>query len=255
MRPEVKQTWLTAINRQRGRMGLGDPSVPRDLASELPVRTLGDRRDLETGQVEIQKIRIWHEQLVDYMLLNPHAKKEDIARHFGRNVQWIYSLIRTDLFKAYYRKRFEAHQQAVTDSVIARTSSVANKALDKLAEKLDKSPDLPMSEIRQTAEMAIRALGYGAGSQRGPALGVQVNVNQGNGPALPVMSVPTEVVKSAQARMAQQRELNTSNVQNTSGEYMRVTASLEVTPESVTDGVEDAIVVNDGTHSPEASTG
>lgn len=244
MRPDAQQTWLTAINLQRGRMGFGAPSTPRKLSEDVQPKAVYNGKDTETGQYVIKKIAPWHERLVDYMLLNPHAKMDDLAKEFKVTPQWVSGLLRTDAFKAYYHKRMETHQQAITDAVINRTASVANKALDKVAEKLEEK-NLPLSELRSTAEMAIRALGYGA-PRGGQALGVQVNVNQ-HGAALPVMSVPTNVVEDARNRMASQRNINTAAVAETTDEYMRVTASMQVTPESVAEGVEDAVVVPDGT--------
>lgn len=239
MKPEAMNTWLQAVQIQRGRRAQGARAEPMSASEELRNTHVNKYKNPETGRPEIMKIRPWHERLVDYMLLNPHETGKQMAAHFHVTPQWIYDLSQTDAFKAYYQGRIAAHQQALSDTVILKTQSVATKALDKLAENLD-NKDLPNSEVRYTAEMAIKALGYGT-RPGGPA--VQVNVN--HGPAIPVMTVPGNVVEEARARMAEKRAQNTSEIQDTTSEYMRVTASMEVTPEMIENGsgVEDADVI------------
>ena len=235
------ETWLTAVQLQRGRTQ-STPSLPRPVASDLP-----DHR--VPSKIDLGKIKPWHERLVDFMLMNPTARAKEMAEHFGVTIPWLSTMMKTDAFKAYYQSRAATHQEMISAQVISKVQGVAMKSLDKLAEKLDK-PDVPLAEVRQTAEMAIKALGYGT-TARGPS--VQVNVSPTQQANLSVMAVPANVLAEARQRMAAQREANTEDIPDTRSEYMRVTASLDITPETIKDGVEDAVIVASGTDSADSN--
>lgn len=117
-----------------------------------------------------RKMRWWYESLADFMIANPRATQEDIAAHFGRVRSTISTIINTDAFRAYYRQRRAEIHADLSDSVKSKLMNIADTSMDMMLEKLEKKRDtLPLETIQKTAEMSLKALGFGAQAQ-GPTI-------------------------------------------------------------------------------------
>lgn len=141
-----------------------------------------------------KSISWWHEQLADWMLLNPDRSLKDSAAAFGVSIQYIYMLKNSDSFKAYWDFRRRQHQQLVSGQQIEnlgglseKIAAVADMALDQIIEQLETNakaqdagvPSIAHDELRSTADMALKKLGYGLpaqGGAAGPANNTQVNI-------------------------------------------------------------------------------
>lgn len=136
-----------------------------------------DRFVPEKGQ-RISKINWWHEQISDWMLLYPDKNLSDCADYFGVTQSWLSSVRNSDLFKEFHRLRMEQHRAEVSGTVIERAEGVAKLSLEVLHERIEKErQDIGLGIVKDTAAMALQALGYSSRSGNGPASDVNVNVN------------------------------------------------------------------------------
>lgn len=149
--------------------------------------------------IEVKKISWWHEQLVDWMLLNPDKRLKDAAVVFGVTEQYIYMLKNSDTFKEYWARRRATREGKLDDgapqllgSLQEKLSTLAEMSLDQMLEQIElNSPanraghsNIAHDELRDTAEMALKRLGYGAPAvANGPAqpgtpqVNVTINAN------------------------------------------------------------------------------
>lgn len=223
---EPFSTWREGL-RLRGRPA-GRPQIASDELRDNFYRDEGNVRQLVTP------LKPWHERIVDYMLLNPNSKVVDLARAFSVTVPWMSMLLRTDSFREYYSQRMEKHRENVSLQIISKMQGVAVKAIDKMAEKLD-TQDMPMSEVRETANMAVKALGYGATPG-----GVRVNVQTGKD-GMVAVAVSSDTIAKAREAHARMRQENSKQIEHDPNEYRHVTAAMDVSPGEI----EDAVVSDD----------
>jgi hypothetical protein len=118
---------------------------------------------------EPTQLREWHEQVMDFMILNPRATYDEIAQAFNSHPQSIGCIIRSDLFQARLRERRERRGEAVQDRIMAKLGKLAETSVDALQMRIERERQaLGIADIRDTAEMALHGLGYGkpVGPQR-----------------------------------------------------------------------------------------
>lgn len=124
-----------------------------------------------------RRMRWWYESLADFMLAHPTATQNDIAKHFGRAVSTISTVVNTDAFKAYLRVRRAEYHATLNEAVKSRLLNVAEKSLDAILDKLEKKRDtIPLDQLNRTTEQTLRALGYGQPS--GPSVVVNTGAPQ-----------------------------------------------------------------------------
>lgn len=209
------------IQRDRGR-----PTTATHLEKARNYRDEEGRYALPDG------LKPWHMRIVDFMLLNPHAKIVDIAENFRVTPEWMGQLMKTDAFVEYYRQRMAEHQSLIGVMVVQKMQSVASKSLDVMSEKLDKG-ELTFGQVKEAAELALKGLGYT--SNVAP---MQVNVNTGNGGETTV-TVESDMVSRARAKLRARMKENSEDLSHDPDNFRNVTASLEVGYEEV----EDAVVI------------
>lgn len=125
-----------------------------------------------------QKVNWWHEQIVDWELQHPDGKMRDCALHFGKTESWLSTVRNCDAYRDYRARRVALHQSMVSESVIDKVEGLAKLTLDVLQERIEDTKDeVPLGFVRETAETALKALGYGArGGGNGQTQVVQVQV-------------------------------------------------------------------------------
>lgn len=129
--------------------------------------------DPESGKRVLEKLRPWHERVVDMLISRPGISQKTIAKEFQVTEAWLSTVMSTDMFQEYYRRRSEAHSTAVTAGIVDKTQKVARAALEVVERKLANPAEVSITEATAAGNMALRALGFGG---RG---GVQVTVNNG----------------------------------------------------------------------------
>jgi hypothetical protein len=120
-----------------------------------------------------------HAAMADFVMMNPRASREEIARHFGyKNTSTISTILNTDAFKALLAERKkELVDPLVTQSIEEGLKVVAQLSVQRMAERLGDIYDPPSEEfVLKSAELAARALGYGAKPQGGGGKGASVVV-------------------------------------------------------------------------------
>ena len=128
------------------------------------------------GNTHIKRTNWWHEQIVDWELMNPSSTLGDCARHFGKTEGWLSTVRNSDAYREFRARRIAEHQNMVSETVIEKVEGLAALTLDVLHERIDRErDDISLSFARETAETALKALGYG-GKSAAPAPVVQINV-------------------------------------------------------------------------------
>lgn len=129
------------------------------------------------GNTHIKRTNWWHEQLVDWELMNPSANMGDCARHFGKTEGWLSTVRNSDAFREFRARRIAEHQNMVSETVIDKVEGLAALTLDTLHDRIEMEKDsIPLGFVRETAETALKALGYGGKSAAPAQTVVQVNV-------------------------------------------------------------------------------
>lgn len=223
------------VDLWRERLAVRDRGRGRPRTADADLRN-NKYRD-ENGQYQLSEgLKPWHERLVDYLLLHPHAKTVDVARFFHVSPVWAGELMATDAFKEYYSRRMQEHQRFVSVSIVSKMQGLAAKAMDKVAEKLD-SGDVPMGQALEAVTIATRGLGFGLAGAGG--VRVQIDSNS-KGPVF--IGVSSQVIEQARKDMELQRQTPTTAPAEA---YREVTQSLEMMPEQyeTLGNVEEAVVL------------
>jgi len=103
-----------------------------------------------------------HEAIVDWELLNPGDTRRNCALALGISECGLSIIYNSDAFIDYRSRRMREHQALVSESVIEKTEAVAKISLDILEERFDQERKvIPLGGVKDTAEMALKALGFG----------------------------------------------------------------------------------------------
>ena len=122
-----------------------------------------------------QQLREWHIRLMDMLVANPTATYEQLAMELNVHKQSVMLVVNCDLFQEELRRRRGLRSEAVDKSVLERVEAVAKVSLDTLEKKIKEQRILlGLDEVRETAEMALRGLGY---ISNAPKQTVQAQIN------------------------------------------------------------------------------
>ncbi len=117
---------------------------------------------------QLTRLEPWHHDLIGWMLQNPAASGRDAAAHFGVTPVWISIVKHSPVFRAEFDRRREMISQAITADIVGRATALAELSLDTLNERIERDRDsMPLGQVRDTAELMLRMLGYGATQGRG----------------------------------------------------------------------------------------
>lgn len=142
----------------------------------------------------VKKVNWWHQRLADWMLVNPGANIRDAAKIFNCTETTLYIVKNSDAFKAYWefrRRKLEDGLEGDANAALGlglmeKTAAIAEMAMDQILEQLESNgkaqsvgaPIIPHDELRSTADMAMKKLGYGLPSKSGdsPVQNNQINL-------------------------------------------------------------------------------
>ena len=109
-----------------------------------------------------KKVNWWHTEIVTWMLGHPDGKLRECAAHFGVTQPWLSTIINCDAFKDYAQKRMKDHHALASINIIEQVEGLGSLSLDILAERFEEGRELiPLGIVKETADMALKALGYG----------------------------------------------------------------------------------------------
>ncbi len=133
--------------------------------------------------VQIKSVRPWHEQVVDWMLQNPHLTQGQCALFFHKTETWLSLVINSDLFREYKARRFADHHENVSHSVIERVSGLAGLSLEVLHDRIkEEKEDIPLGIVLDSATLMLKSMGYGP-KQTAAAPVATINLNLNGAPA------------------------------------------------------------------------
>lgn len=119
---------------------------------------------------EIEKVRYVHDAIIDEILVNPSITQTELSKSFGYTQAWISIIVNSDAFKT---RLAERKGQLIDPQITARAEDrldgVANRALDKILDRLESVIPLKPLEL-----VAIAKLGVGDRANR-PAQAAQTN--------------------------------------------------------------------------------
>lgn len=127
----------------------------------------GDRARGKGEQYDLARISHRHEQLLNWLLLNPDRSLRECADHFGFSQGWVSSIVHSDLFQIALRERQEKVALLVAESIPQKLRRVADIGLDKLTTALEETenPDF----ILDATDKILHRMGFAPASARNPA--------------------------------------------------------------------------------------
>lgn len=162
-----------------------------------------EKSELEAADVAYS-VPPMHEQLADIMLMEPHLERGQIAARLGRSVQWIDTILRSDLFQAYYAERREQVNQVVAQELAGLAQGVARKGMVELNRRFSDPVKLQNYAMKEVREVTKMAMGFGTEPVHGRK-GVG-----GNSPApLVNINILSSALDRARERMQKISENNT----------------------------------------------
>lgn len=111
-----------------------------------------------------------HSAIVDWEILHPGGTMIECSKAIGMSDNHISIIRNSDIFKDYRTRRLRKHHQNISRSVIEKTEMLACTSLDVLEERINNErAKMDMETVRTSADMALKALGFGNGSGSGGA--------------------------------------------------------------------------------------
>lgn len=125
----------------------------------------------------IQKMSHKHEEILNFLLLNPLLKMGEVAAHFGVTFPWLSTIVHSHAFQDQLKRRQdEVFDSAILQTVEDKLGAVAQVTLDAYLEKV---PTLTADQLISAQDKILCRLGYGT---RGGnvSIGTQINtqINQ-----------------------------------------------------------------------------
>lgn len=125
----------------------------------------------------VTKFQHWYEPLIDWMLANPDKKAYEAAAVFKKSVNYIYTVMASDVFKERYAERRAQITAELNDQILNRTARVAIKGLEIIENRLERQDvsKIKLETLSDVTNSALQRLGYGM------PRGTSVVVNNTNG--------------------------------------------------------------------------
>lgn len=170
---------------------------------------------------KLAKLTHRHKAIADWLLSHPEGTLSQCAKEVGFSPVWTSIVVNSDTFKAYYDKRVQGAFDARTIPLRDKVVNAANRAMDKLVEKVESVDDVRL--MLDIAEKMLGRLGYGVGEQK---------YTQNNSLTVVGSVTPSEIEQARQRYRDLQRSL-TSLPQNGSEPLVHVEPRGVPDPEPV----------------------
>lgn len=114
--------------------------------------------------VQVKTVRDWHESLIDYIIANPGATLRVKAQVFGVSMSWLSILENSDSFKEAMKARRDEHFENLSNGIVEKLGATADMLIEEINSRLQKdgSQAIPFNTLKDTADMALKHLGFGA---------------------------------------------------------------------------------------------
>lgn len=114
-----------------------------------------------------------HEQMLNWLVLNPEKSQREMADHFGFTQSWVSSILHSDLFQAALKEKQDKVFSMVAASIPAKLARAADVALEKLTTKIEDTEDGEF--LLDATDKILHRMGYAPQSARAPAGSPAVN--------------------------------------------------------------------------------
>lgn len=168
----------------------------------------------------ISRLSHTHEQILNWLLVNPERSQRECADHFGYTQAWLSRLIHSDLFQAKLRERQEAVFLHVAQDIPAKLRGLADIAIERVTELVSNTEDPGV--LVDVFDKTLNRLGYAPASARNP---LPANVIQNN-----VVLVSPDDLASARGVVLSGATLENPSPQLTVGEVQPVPSPRIETP-------------------------
>lgn len=127
---------------------------------------------------QIQKISPQHEEMINWLILNPTLSRPQMAAVFGVTTAWLSTVIHSDAFQAkLHARQDEVFSSAIVRPLQERLMGCAQVATDRLYERLNIEDDTAV--ILRSVEVLTKAVGQFKGEVKQPSA-VQALMQQNN---------------------------------------------------------------------------
>lgn len=121
---------------------------------------------METN-TKIANLSPTHEQMLNWLVLNPEKSQREMADHFGFTQSWVSSILHSDLFQAALKEKQLAVFARVAESIPQKLARAADISIEKLTEKIEASEDPEF--LLDATDRILHRMGYAPQSARAPA--------------------------------------------------------------------------------------
>lgn len=154
------------------------------------------------AEVQIKQMSSRHEQILNYILLNPTKTYGEVAGHFGVTPAWLSVIIHSDAFQRRLSERQdEIFDCGVLQPISDKLSAAADLTIDKYLEKV---PTFTADQLISSTDKLLGKLGFGSKPNGVPSGATVINGNVYN--QVNNHHVPKEIVAEARSKIG-----NTSN--------------------------------------------
>ena len=145
------------------------------------------------AEVQVKRVSVKHDAILDYMLTNPAAKLGEVARHFCVSQPWLSVVIHSDVFQARLKEKNADLFHGTIVPLREQLMGVARVGVEKLGEVMENaSPVTEKQFIADTTSQILANLGYNNKGPTAPAA-APTNVN--------VMVVDRDALAEAREKM------------------------------------------------------
>ena len=123
-----------------------------------------------TESLAPDRLRPWHELVIDMWVANPNLTQRQIAHSLGRSEYWLSIVVNCDAFQL----RLAERKAEIIDPILAATvedrlRAVVNKSAEKFLDRL--ASNAPISDANLIRAMQVGAMGLGMGpASKSPAI-------------------------------------------------------------------------------------
>lgn len=129
---------------------------------------------------------LWHDLLVEQLLLRPAATNEELSESIGLDKQTIAIMRRTDMFQLKLERRkeeiFGASKERILEKLEGKLARLADKAVDTLTDQIDRERAKMHESVQrgtlETTEMVLASMGFLGRRGAVPAGPPSVNIAQ-----------------------------------------------------------------------------
>lgn len=110
--------------------------------------------------VQIKRVSIKHEAIMDFMIANPTVRAGDVAAHFGVTQAWLSTITHSDAFQDMLRAKQDCAFHTSVLPVKDKMMAIAHQALDRLEVLLPFETEA--TSVSKIAGDVLDRLGYGS---------------------------------------------------------------------------------------------